>query len=250
MVFLRSVFFFLTIGAYSLLATPAGWIAFGLQKVTGKKSMRTFARWLNWQYGRGSIYILRLFMNIKCINPGAATGIGPCVIICNHQSILDLFLLGAQKNTQVCPVTKSWPFRLLFPFAPAMLAAGYINTEGRSGEEILAECGELAAQKAALVFYPEGSRSRDGKLGRFHSGAFKCALEENLPVVPMIISGSGKAIRPGNFILNKSDIVVEMLNPIYPEEYGRFRNEPLPHRALSKYIRQLYLLKLEEGEMR
>lgn len=238
--------FYTALGIFSLLASPVGWVLFLAWKLTGSVRVRHLARGANWLYGRVATGIIGWFVNIKRINTDVTKGLGRCIIVSNHQSILDLFMLGAQGDPQVCPVTKLWPFRLLLPFSPAMLAAGYINVEGRAPEQTARECRERICENAALVFYPEGRRSRNGKLGKFHSGAFVFALEENLPIVPMIIRGSGKIIAPGTFKLNNGSIEVEMLAPILPESYGKFRSGPLPHRALSKYVRNMFILKLEE----
>lgn len=243
---IRSALFYTALGIFSLLVSPVGWVLFLAWKLGGSARFRHLARWANWLYGRVAIEIIGWFVNIKRINTDVAKGLGKCVIVSNHQSILDLFILGAQGNPQVCPVTKLWPFRLLLPFSPAMLAAGYINVEGLAPARISRECRERIRENATLVFYPEGKRSRNGKLGRFHSGAFIFALEENLPIVPLVIRGSGKIIAPGSIQVNNGSIEVEMLSPILPESYEKFRSEPLPHRALSKYVRNMFILKLEE----
>lgn len=241
----RSIALFASVGIFSCLTSPVGWVLYAFQKVSNSSRVRKWARTANWLYGVVTSSIISLFIPILCVNTNAAKDIGPCIIVCNHQSILDLFLLGSQGNTQVCPVTKLWPFRLLFPFAPAMLAAGYINAEGRSPEAIASDCQERIKEGAALVFYPEGKRSRDGKLGKFHVGAFILALQKNLPIVPMIIKGSGKAIPPGSFEVHNTKVEVEMLNPVFPTEYERFRSDPIPHRALMKHIRDIFIAKLE-----
>lgn len=245
----RSIAFFASIGIFSCLTSPIGWVLYAVQKSGNSFRARKWARTANWLYGVVASSIINLFVPIQCVNTNAAKGIGPCIVVCNHQSILDLFLLGVQGNSQVCPVTKLWPFQLLFPFAPAMLAAGYINAEGRSPEAIASDCQERIREGAALVFYPEGRRSRDGKLGKFHVGAFMLAIQKNLPIVPMIIKGSGKAIPPGSFKVYKTKVEVEMLDPIFPAEYERFRSGPIPHRALMKHIRDIFIAKLEMEDL-
>lgn len=245
---IRSALFYSALGAFSLLVSPVGWLVFLAGRITGSIGTRRLARRANWLYGKAAMAIIGCFVDIRRINTDAARGIGPCVIVSNHQSILDLFILGAQGNPQVCPVTKLWPFRLLLPFTPGMLAAGYVNVEGRSAEMVASDCRERIKEKAALVFYPEGRRSRDGKLGKFHSGAFLFALEENLPIVPLIVRGSGKVIGPGKIMLEDGSIEAEMLDPILPCEYVKFRSNVLPHRALSKHVRKMFISKLGEEE--
>jgi 1-acyl-sn-glycerol-3-phosphate acyltransferase len=208
--------------------------------LTGKNCFRAWARTAGWIYGRSSLLILRPFIKVQIIHPQEAVGKTPCIITANHQSILDLYLLGFQSVRQVCPVTKSWPFRLLLPFTACMRTAGYIEAEGRPAQEVLAECRKRLKENTALIFYPEGHRSRTGDLQHFHSGAFQLALEENIPIIPMVIKNSFQIIRPGSFQVHHGTITVEMLPAIMPENYAMFRQQAMPHRALMKHVHALY----------
>lgn len=247
-----SILFFSILLLWSALLAPFGWILYFLHKLTKASTIRSWARLAGWIYGRSSLLVLRPFIKVNCQNSHEGIGKLPCIITANHQSILDLYLLGFQSVTQVCPVTKSWPFRLLLPFTAVMRTAGYVEAEGHSMEYVTRECRQRLKEGAALVFYPEGQRSRDGKLGRFHSGAFQLALEENLPIVPMVIKNSGAVIKPGSFSVCPGTVEMEMLPAIMPSAYEKFRQKALPHRALLKHVYQLYQEKLQpfypEGE--
>lgn len=229
---------------WSFLLMPVGWLIWLGYRLTGQQGFRRLARTAGWLYGRSSLLMLRPFIRVRSINPEAACGHAPCIITANHQSILDLYLLGFQNEKQVCPVTKSWPFRYLCPFTAVMRTAGYIEAENRGPEEVLRDCRARLAEGCALVIYPEGRRSRDGSLGKFHVGAFRIALEENIPIVPMIIKNSYDVLPPGSFRVNGGTLEVEMLPAILPSEYARFRADSLPHRTLLRYIRQLYVERL------
>lgn len=236
----KSFLFFAILFFWSAALAPVGAAFFLLERLTGSVAVRRLARAANWLYGRSVLWLSRPFIKIRCINPGGAKDLGSCILVCNHQSILDLYLIAVQGCHQACPVAKSWPFRLLFPFAPGMLAAGYIQAEGHTPHEISALCHQRLSEGTALVFFPEGRRSRDNSLGKFHAGAFKLALEENVPIVPMVIRNSGKAIRPGSLLLEPCCVEVELLPPIMPEGFAAFRGDLLPHRTLLKYVRQLF----------
>lgn len=241
---LTSFAVFAILSMWSCLLMPFGWFIWLGHRLTGCRGFRRVARTAGWIYGRSSLLLLRPFIRVRCLNPEGACGLTPCIITANHQSILDLYLLGFQKVTQVCPVTKSWPFRYLLPFIAVMRTAGYIEAENRVPEEILRDCRARLAEGCALVVYPEGRRSRDGKLGKFHAGAFLMALEENIPIVPMVIKNSYDVLPPDSFRVYGGTLEVEMLPAIQPADYARFRAEPLPHRALLKHVRQLYVERL------
>lgn len=242
---LASILFFGILLLWSALLAPFGWLLYLAHALTKARVIRSWARLAGWIYGRSSLLALRPFIRVNCRNSREGAGRLPCIITANHQSILDLYLLGFQAVTQVCPVTKSWPFRLLLPFTAVMRTAGYVEAEGHSMEYIAQKCRERLKEGAALVFYPEGRRSRDGRLGRFHSGAFRLALEENLPIVPMVIKNSGALIKAGSFRVFPGTVEMEMLPAIMPSMYEKFRREALPHRALLRHVRQLYEERLQ-----
>lgn len=226
--------------AWSFLLMPFGWLIWLGHKLTRHVAFRRLGRTAGWIYGRSSLMMLRPFIKIRSVNAGEGVGRTPCIITANHQSILDLYLLGYQDVVQVCPVTKSWPFKLLLPFTAVMRTAGYVEAEGRDPEDVLRDCRERLSENTALIVYPEGHRSRDGRLGKFHAGAFIMALEENIPIVPMVIKNSGDIIPAGTFTVHPGTLEIEMLPAIMPSEYDKFRAEPIPHRALLKHVKQMY----------
>ncbi len=241
---LTSLAVFSILAVWSCLLMPVGWLIWLGYRLTGSSLFRRLARRAGWLYGHSSLLLLRPFIKVRSINPGAALGHGPCIITVNHQSILDLYLLGFQSQADICTITRSWPFKRLLPFTAVMRTAGYIEAEGRDPEEILQECRARLAEGCSLVIYPEGHRSRDGTLGRFHVGAFLMALEEDIPIVPMIIKNSYDILPPGSFRVHCGTLEMEMLPAILPPEYAHFRAGPLPHRALLKHVRQLYVERL------
>lgn len=68
---------------------------------------------------------------------------------------------------------------------------------------------------ASLMIFPEGTRSKDGKLQAFKTGAFHLAIEQGRPILPIVISGTFKAIRKGGFLVNKNhNLLVKVLPPV------------------------------------
>ena len=72
----------------------------------------------------------------------------------------------------------------------------------------------------SLVIFPEGSRSWDGKLIPFKRGAFMLAAEFRLPVVPITIDGSFKAMPRSTYNMTPTTIHITIHKPIYPGEKG------------------------------
>jgi 1-acyl-sn-glycerol-3-phosphate acyltransferase len=122
---------------------------------------------------------------------------GPAVICPNHTSVIDSFLLPAMLPRRITFVGKaeyldSWKTRHLFPalgMIPIDRAGGDASKRALDAAVGVLERGEL------FGIYPEGTRSRDGKLRKGHTGAARLALQTGAPLVPVGIIGT-RAIQP------------------------------------------------------
>lgn len=110
---------------------------------------------------------------------------GPEIIICNHNSLLDsqaLLTLGVNFVS----IIKPWVLRNIF-FGRAVAAAGAFPTDNEI-DEFLPDLRRLVADGKSILIFPEGTRSQDGCVGRFHRGAFYLAQELGLPIRPLYLS--------------------------------------------------------------
>ncbi len=224
---------------WTLLVLPISWLLtpFLRRSPAGQRAMRRFI----WWYGRVMLSLLRPWIPVSMGRPALARPWQRCIIICNHQSFLDIYLLGAQTRSDICLVSKGWPYKLLFFFAPAMRAAGYINVEELSPEQLEAVCQQRLREGTALVFFPEGSRSRNGSLGRFHAGAFLLAVRAGVPLCPLLIHNSFAVFPPGCKHFSPGRIFMQFLDPVFP---AAFAQESLPHRSMLRQVRALYAASL------
>ncbi|KAL3362608.1 hypothetical protein AABB24_012094 [Solanum stoloniferum] len=122
----------------------------------------------------------------------------PAVYVSNHQSFLDIYtLLTLGRNFKF--ISKTAIF--LIPIIGwAMYLMGLIplrRMDSRSQLECLKRCMDLVKKGASVFFFPEGTRSKDGKLGPFKKGAFSVAAKTGVPVVPITISGTGRIMPAG-----------------------------------------------------
>ncbi len=194
-----------------------------------------------WLYGRSMLRLLRPWLPVCVRNADMAVRHPASIIVCNHQSFLDIYLLGAQEQTNVCLIAKRWPFRLLFFFAPAMRCAGYIDAESLPAEEVEARCLQRLREGVTLVIFPEGRRTRTGVLGKFRAGAFYLAERSGRPVLPLLVHNSFQALPPGGRLFCPCRIRMEFLEPVRPQD---FADALLPHRAMMRHVRQLYVQRL------
>ena len=145
------------------------------------------------------------------------------VMVSNHQSgadIIVLFLLWAHFKW----VAKKSLF--YYPFIGwNMKLNRYISLErgkGSSMRKMMADAAKTLKEGNSVMIFPEGTRSPDGRLQNFKTGAFHLALENHRPILPIAISGTSKAIRKGGFLVNKNyNIRASVLEPI---PYESFKN--------------------------
>jgi 1-acyl-sn-glycerol-3-phosphate acyltransferase len=90
-----------------------------------------------------------------------------------------------------------------------------------SSEDIFARARGLLGSGASIVIYPEGTRSPDGSLQRFHAGAFHLALATQTPILPLCIDGTGRFLKKGSLLLRPVPITVKLLQPLAPEHFAR-----------------------------
>ena len=114
------------------------------------------------------------------------------VVVCNHQSQYDIFVLYGWLG-----VDFRWILKKELRKIPALVIGcekiGHIFIDRSNTKAALATINEAKSRikdGTSVLFFPEGSRSLDGTLGRFKKGAFKMALDLHIPVLPVTIIGT------------------------------------------------------------
>lgn len=116
-----------------------------------------------------------------------------------------------------------------------MREAGYLNSENMQIKTFLQQAGELLHDGAALIIYPEGTRSSTGELGRFHSGAFLLAMKYNVPIVPMCIAGTGSVFPKGKSFGKPAQVRVTLMEQVNPTAFKHFGDTA--HIHMQRYIK-------------
>lgn len=141
----------------------------------------------------------------------------PAIFVANHNSAVDPYLFGALPYENAFVTT--WPFKIPF-YKYVMGMARYINANA-GWDQVLREGRKLMERGSSLIIWPEGHRSRDGRLRRFRNGAFRLAVQTGRPIVPVCIKGTYKLLPHGRRLLTPSRISMVVLPPIYPEPQDR-----------------------------
>ena len=137
----------------------------------------------------------------------------PYVVVSNHQSHADIPILS-NLPWEMKWIGKKELFGL--PFVGWMMKlAGDIpvdRSDRRSGAKMLLTSMKYLEQKCSVIFFPEGTRSLDGRVGKFNDGAFHLAIKAQVPILPIAIEGSYGCLPKKSWKFGKpSDVHVKVL---------------------------------------
>jgi 1-acyl-sn-glycerol-3-phosphate acyltransferase len=142
---------------------------------------------------RGLLHFQRVLERLgigsfECERYGAALPDGPCVIVANHPTLLDIVaLLSAERET--CAVVKGELFR--GPWLGDLLrACGHIDAgEGSAldGAAVMNASLERLREGFSVIVFPEGTRSPEGEMLPFKRGAFELAARAGVPILPVFV---------------------------------------------------------------
>ena len=186
--------------------------------LSGKMKMKGF-RYVISKFMK-SVLFTNPFVKKEVINETQEDFQKPAVIIANHTSVLDILALGMLSPKTIYLVS-DWVYNSPI-FGGAVRKAGfYPVSEGLEwGVEHLRKKIE---EGYSLIVFPEGTRSNDNMIKRFHKGAFYLAEHFNLDILPVIIHGNSEVLPKGEFIIYDGAITVNVLKRISPEndDFGK-----------------------------
>ena len=223
----------LVIGA---LTAPLLFVIFKL--ATGWKVARVI-RLIIWIHGRGVIAILSPFVRLRREN---VHRIGrPCILTANHLSFFDGYYMAALPFHNITFAVGAWPFKMYW-YTLFMRLARYLEVESMGWDNVLAVSRQALAEGGAVLFFPEGHRSRTGKLQQFHSGAFRLAIDTGIPIVPLCITGTQTLLPPGRRWLYPAQVRLKALPAVDPADFPGSSG----HIRMRRHVRALMAASLKE----
>lgn len=226
-------FTYFTLG--SLTLTAVGFVLIRLNpfnKEKGKYLYHVILSWFCWSQ-------LHIMGNVKkrVINPLNEQLEKPAVIISNHQSFLDI-LQSVSLHPKVILLTNQWVWRSPVFGAVVRMADYYPVAEGV--EASVDKLRGLVERGYSIVIYPEGTRSPDPVIKRFHKGAFYLAEQLGLDILPVLIHGTAYTMSKGDFLLKNGTITAKYLPRITQQqtEWGQGYSERT--KKISRYFKQQY----------
>jgi len=210
---------------------------------------RTVVRWdkgrimrhFVWIYGRSWMGIVSPFVRFKREGFRNNRIDLPCIIVVNHFSFFDTYCMALLPFSDVTFALRSWPFKMLW-YAPFMRLAGYLDLETIGWEGTLEVSSRVFSKKGTILFFPEGHRSKDGKIQRFHSGPFKLAVETGVPILPLSMTGTDVLLPPHRWWLKPATICLRALPLVSP---GAFTGETA-HVEMRKYVQRMIAENFEQ----
>ncbi len=175
-------------------------------------------------------------VNISIDNRFRETFAKPCIIICNHQSHLDLLAL-LSLSPRIVALTNQWVWN--FPvYKPVLRYLEYYPaTEGLENSE--AHLSSLIERGYSIVVFPEGTRSAENKILKFRRGAFYLAEHLDCDIVPVFLEGPGKVLPKSKLMLHAGNIVIHIGKRMHPADTSMGENYREKTRNWHKYYLEL-----------
>ena len=138
------------------------------------------------------------------------------ILIANHQSMFDIFVLGGAVGDKVSFVGKKEVSSIPLVGA-AWEKVGNIaidRSNRRAAIASLERANDLLQDGWTIIMFPEGTRSENGSLGSFKKGAFVLAISQQVPIVPVAIAGTREIMRKGGRRIRPGEVTVVVGEPV------------------------------------
>ena len=166
---------------------------------------------------------------------------GPLIVVANHTSLLDGFLLAAFLPRRITFLSAAYLFRM--PGVGAFLRAMGAIQAKNSGSELTGIKAALRVLRGGgtLALFPEGRICQADKLGPFHTGWAYLALKTGAPVLPVVIKGTSKTLPVGAVFPRRGNIRMQIGSPWTMEKIQRPGQETLTdiNKRLATQMQQM-----------
>ena len=185
-------------------------------KVTSRRTADDLLRRATRTAGRMVVNWLP-FGRLEMQNISAATFSPPCIVISNHQSAVDVVLMVAMPgDVRQTPKKRVFDSPLL---GIGCKLAGHVMVEPNDPETTLRRCREKLAEGASVHFYPEGTRSVDGWVQRFHRGAFELAVQLKQDILPIVLCDTNTAMPRDAYWFEPYHVTVRAMPRVTPQNF-------------------------------
>lgn len=186
-----------------------------------------------------SLIIFKLIFRLKIIGSENILKIGPFVIVANHSSLLDGFVLVSSVKPKITFMSAAYLFKM--PFVGNILrGVGAIPVQGKGNDIKLIENAMKVLQTGGVLgIFPEGRITNEKDDFSAKAGAAYLAVKADVPIIPMAIKGAGKALPVGAKFPKLNRIEVKIGKPIFTSKKLKLNKKILKDIADS-YMKEIY----------
>ena len=166
------------------------------------------------------------------------------VYVINHASIFDVILMSMLPGANKAVMKESYTKMPLIGWIAVLTGNIVLKQFMDDGQQIEFFMGleEKLERGIPIVIFPEGTRSRDSKLGKFYDGSFKLAMDTHAEIVPVILD-SWNIIRPGAYWIRDTRTTFKVLDTVKYEDYKRYSYKELTKVMRIKFLEELLNLR-------
>lgn len=173
----------------------------------------------------------------------------PAVFMFNHQSSLDLVILGSLIRRDVTAVVKREARNdPRFAAIGALLDVAYVDRSAGRGRSALEPAIAKLKAGVSIAIAPEGTRSATPRLGRFKKGGFHLAVEAGVPIVPIVIRNAGELMWRNSLLVHSGTVEVAVLPPVETEGWPPEEINKLVDEVRSQFDSTLRSWPVENGD--
>ncbi len=229
----HSVISFLYFGFVSVLLTIIGFFLIKLNLFGRKTGEAIYHKSLSKLCG-SVLYFMGPFKK-NVWNPYKEKFDQPSVVIANHQSFLDILMM-AMLNPKLILLTNKWVWNSpVFGWAIKM-AEFYPVANGIENSMDLLK--RQTDKGYSIVVFPEGTRTSNPPMKRFHKGAFYLAEKLNIDIVPVLLHGLGYTMSKGDYLLKNNDVSAKYLPRIKAADISWGQDYQIRTKNISKYFKE------------
>lgn len=200
---------------------------------------RLASRWFGRLWGQG---LLRLVPASLSVAGSANLTKNPSyIVVSNHTSLFDIPVLYGWLQLDLKWVMKKELRKVPFiGFSCAMLGHIFLDRSDRNAAvRQLEQAAKNLLPGTSIMFFPEGTRSRDGNLKNFKIGAFQMARDLDLPILPVVVKNTASIMPPDGIDLHPGHAEMVILEPITLAEVRASDSEQLRDQARAAIAREL-----------
>lgn len=194
-----------------VVLTVCGFVLLGFGRRTDRRRLM-FHRLLRLMM-KGLVRILP-GASFRVVNPNGEDFSKPAIIVCNHQSHLDL-LYTLALTPKLMVLTNEWAWNM--PFYRSVLRYSDSMPVSNGMEQNVEKIREMAAKGYSLLVFPEGTRSENDSIGRFHQGAFFIAEQLGMDILPVVVHGTRDMLPKHEMMVHKGSVTLLVGERITPD---------------------------------